>query len=126
MKSMSSENDNSQPLINKIVAFDFPETGRGNAVTEDVQRGDVLLEIPLSRCFSLESAQKSEMLTKAMAKAAAAPAGTRFTPTHDQYMAMFILLEQNLGKQSSHYEHILSLPKAYDLPIFWSEEERKR
>ena len=52
--------------------------------------------------------------------------GTRFTPTHDQYMAMFILLEQNLGKQSSHYEHILSLPKAYDLPLFWSEEERKR
>ena len=126
MKSMSSENDNSQPLINKVVAFDFPETGRGNAVTEDVQRGDVLLEIPLSRCFSLESAQKSEMLTKAMAKATAAPAGTRFTPTHDQYMAMFILLEQNLGKQSSHYEHILSLPKAYDLPLFWSEEERKR
>ena len=126
MKSMSSENDDSQPLINKVVAFDFPETGRGNAVTEDVQRGDVLLEIPLSRCFSLESAQKSEMLTKAMAKATAAPAGTRFTPTHDQYMAMFILLEQNLCKQSSHYEHILSLPKAYDLPLFWSEEERKR
>ena len=41
-------------------------------------------------------------------------------------MAMFILLEQNLGKQSSHYEHILSLPNAYDLPLFWSEEERKR
>ena len=39
MKSMSSENDDSQPLINKVVAFDFPETGRGNAVTEDVQRG---------------------------------------------------------------------------------------
>ena len=63
MKSMSSENDDSQPLINKVVAFDFPETGRGNAVTEDVQRGDVLLEIPLSRCFSLESAQKSGMLS---------------------------------------------------------------
>ena len=116
-----SENT-SQPLINKVVAFDFPETGRGNAVTESVQRGDVLLEIPLERCFSLESAQKSEILTKAMAKASA----THFTPTHDQYMSMHILIEQNLGEQSAHYEHIQSLPKEYDLPFFWSDEERKR
>lgn len=116
-----SENT-SQPLINKVVAFDFPETGRGNAVTESVQRGDVLLEIPLERCFSLESAQKSEILTKAMAKASA----THFTPTHDQYMSMHILIEQNLGEKSAHYEHIQSLPKEYDLPFFWSDEERKR
>ena len=39
---------------------------------------------------------------------------------------MCISNETWLCKQSSHYEHILSLPKAYDLPLFWSEEERKR
>ena len=115
-----SENTFDSPLVNKVVPFDFPETGRGNAVTENVHRGDVLLEIPLERCFSLESARKSEILTKAMEKAA-----TNFTPTHDQYMAMHILLEQNLGEKSKHYQQIQSLPPSYDLPLFWSEEERK-
>jgi hypothetical protein len=117
--------------IKKVEAHDFVETGRGNAAMETVKRGDVILEIPIERCFSLESAKRSEILTKAIEEYRTRSTGNGVYDgevdmvTHDQYLAVHVLVEENMGEKSEHEEHIRALPKTFDLPIFWNEEEKR-
>ena len=97
-----SENTFDSPLVNKVVPFDFPQRlEEATLAMENVHRGDALLEDPSREVFFFGIRAKIGDTNESDGKQQ-----TNFTPTHDQYMAMHILLEQNLGEKSKTIKHI--------------------
>ncbi|KNC87611.1 hypothetical protein SARC_00311 [Sphaeroforma arctica JP610] len=96
-----------------VVERDFTTTGRGLATERDVIAGEVLLSVPVSKCWTVAAAKASEEL-KHLSDAQL---------SNQSLVSLHLLVERNKGGDSSRAAHISCLPKDFDLPIFWDKDE---
>src|SRR6056300_1425006 len=104
-----------RPLIARVSPEDFPDTGRGHCVREATARGEVLLEIPLERAFTLDAARADADMATVI------PCCAR----HDDVVALHVCLERHRGESAARASHVETLPRAFDTAFYWSEEERR-
>lgn len=88
--------------------------GHGVFAKQQLAKGTVTLEIPFSLAMTTESAQRSD-LGPVMQKYPQIPA--------DEVLALHLMHERSKGDESFFAPFIASLPKQFDLPVFWSEHE---
>ncbi len=88
----------------------FGPAGRGIRVKRPVKMGEQLCSIPVSECFSVQTAKNGLPDFCAL-----------FDDTH--VLVIYILMERHKGQSSIHADHIATLPVTYDSALFWSHEE---
>ena len=98
-------------LVALVTPHNFEDTGRGQRCQRDVNRGEVLLSVPLSSCWTVANAKAHPEL-----------AGLEACPDQD-LLALHLLLERAKGEASARHSHIASLPTSFDTPTFWTEAE---
>ena len=99
--------------VTRVAVTEFPTTGRGHAVTEDVARGEVLLEVPIARGFSLESARADADVGRILSACARS----------DDAVALHVCAELARGEGGERAAHVAALPRAFDCACAWTEEE---
>ena len=94
------------------------EDGRGLRVRQDFAVGDTVLSVPWEMLITVEHLINSSHPVGALAE----QLGRRIPQT--DYLALFLLYESQ--NPLSHWQPWLCmLPKAYSVPIFWSEAEMR-
>ena len=111
--SLDDVDDDGRALARLVRPVEFAATGRGHGVVRDVQRGDVLLEVPLRRGFSYDDAMADDEMRE-IAKACV---------RRDDVVALHVCLERYRGKEAKHAAHVEALPKTFDCAFNWSEDE---
>eukprot|EP00873_Tetraselmis_striata_P037874 jgi/Tetstr1/458138/TSEL_044630.t1 len=89
--------------------------GRGLLCTADAPQGSVLLEVPLSACWTVEAARSHPDLAGLAAET---------LPARD-LLALHLMLEAAAGARSPRAAHVASLPSVQEigLPLVWAEAE---
>jgi len=128
-------------------------TGRGVRALERIEKGELLLEIPESSS-TLSSSSSSSSSARALTLSADSTPSAEFSNflleprwkdyspwmklifrlLHEQvsFDRMFALwnssdwydFRQSIGEKSAYYPYFAILPKGYNTPAFWSDEER--
>jgi hypothetical protein len=100
-------------LARRVEAHDFADTGRGQRALRDCARGEVLLEIPLERGFTLAAALEDDAVKRVASCCA----------RHDDVVALHVCAERFRGEKATRAAHVATLPRSFDTAFFWSEEE---
>ena len=90
-----------------VVLKNFEDTGRGVAVSQDTEEGDVLLEVPLEHCWTAANARSSLGLEDLSEKEA---------------ILVHLMVEASKDEPSKHLKQLPSL-ESMALPNFWAEQE---
>ncbi|KAG8470428.1 hypothetical protein KFE25_008849 [Diacronema lutheri] len=105
-----------------VEPFDFPETGRGQRTVRAIRAGETVLAVPLDECWTVSAARAA--LGQAHAPVLAAldrlPA-PRVLKT--PLLALHLLIERARGAGSPHHAHIQVLPREFDSPLHWTDDE---
>ena len=93
----------------------FPETGRGLMACKKLNTGDLVISVPEEMLITTKTAKQSEI-------------GKQLTQLHVQLnslvlLCVFILYEKYRGKSSFWYPYISTLPRSFNTPAYFSEEE---
>ncbi|CAM9982709.1 unnamed protein product, partial [Discosporangium mesarthrocarpum] len=84
---------------------------------EDIRMGDVVMEIPLSLCMTVDTAVASELKEVLDASPALLDA-------QDEVLALHLMHEMRKQEASFWVHFIRTLPEDVDTPLRWSEEDR--
>lgn len=88
--------------------------GHGVFAKQSLPSGQVTLQVPFKLTMNIESASRSE-LAAVLEKYPQIP--------DDEVLALHLMHERSIGKDSFFAPFIASLPTTFDLPVFWSEAE---
>lgn len=98
-----------------VEPFDFRETGRGLRCVRAVAKGEELLAVPLEHCWHAADARRAAELQPLVSAGA--------TLTELDAIALQLLIERSKGPAGARWEHLQTMPPAYDTTLFWSAEE---
>ena len=87
-------------LARRVEAHDFADTGRGQRALRDCARGEVLLEIPLERGFTLAAALEDDAVKRVASCCA----------RHDDVVALHVCAERFRGEKATRAAHVATLP----------------
>ena len=111
-----SQRETPSKLSSKIVQDRFPGMGSGFKAREKVYANDTLIQVPMSVFMSLKTATDSKLKPVVIDL-------FQNNCSANAILALHVLHERSLGEASNFSAYIESLPKAFDLPVVWTDEE---
>lgn len=102
------------------VALMSEAEGYGIMAVEDLKAGELILQVPLSICVHIESLHLSVLHDIVKAE----PHLMAFD-SKDELLALLLMAERRAGSQSFWWPYLSLMPREYDTPLYWEEEERK-
>lgn len=93
----------------------FPATGRGLMACKKLTSGDLVISVPEEMLITAKTAEQSDI-------------GKQLTQLHVRLkpllmLCVFILYENHRGKSSFWHPYISTLPKSFNTPAYFNEEE---
>lgn len=101
----------------KLCPANFPQTGRGLMTNKRLRSGDLVISVPESMLISSKTANQSK-IGKQLSELNLKPA-----LSVKQMLCSFLLYEKYRGRTSFWYPYIKTLPKSFNTPAYFSEEE---
>ncbi|KAL1515957.1 hypothetical protein AB1Y20_002570 [Prymnesium parvum] len=98
-----------------VEPLDFAETGRGLGCVRDVAEGEELLVVPLSDCWWAPDSRAAAEIAPLLSEG--------IELSNMDVCALHLLVERRKGAASTRWAHLCDLPRGYDSPLFWSDEE---
>jgi len=90
------------------------DEGHGVFAAQALQAGEATVRVPFALTMSVESAAQSDLASVLGAYRELPP---------DEVLALHLMHERGKGTGSFFSPFIRSLPRAFDLPVFWSDEQ---
>ncbi|KAK2560011.1 SET domain-containing protein 4 [Acropora cervicornis] len=101
----------------KLCPAMFTQTGRGLMTNKNLIQGDKVISVPGNMLITLKTANESKIgiqLSKLQ---------TKHLLSTKQMLCVFLLYEKYRGRSSFWYPYIATLPKSFNTPAYFSEEE---
>ena len=106
-------------FFGKLCPAMFTQTGRGLMTSKKLIHGDKVISVPGNMLITLKTANESKIgiqLSKLQ---------TKHLLSTKQMLCVFLLYEKYRGRSSFWYPYIATLPKSFNTPAYFSEEEIK-
>jgi len=111
-----SRGDRPAMVSSKIEQDYFPGMGFGFKAGEKVEANETLMEVPPSAFLSLKTATEGPLKPVVLDL-------FESNCSANAILAVHLLHERGLGAASNYSEYVASLPRAFDLPLVWTNEE---
>lgn len=105
----------------KLRPASFPQIGRGLMTPKKLRSGDLVISVPERMLITSKTAEQSEIGKRLVGHIH----GLRLNPvlSAKQMLCIFILHEKYRGRSSFWYPYISTLPKSFNTPAYFQEDE---
>ena len=101
----------------KLRPANFPQTGRGLMTYGKLRSGDLVISVPERMLITSKTAEHSEIGEKLV------ELRLKRVLSAKQMLCVFILYEKYCGKSSFWYPYIVTLPRSFNMPAYFKDEE---
>eukprot|EP00624_Nannochloropsis_granulata_P003675 evm.model.NODE_28528_length_50078_cov_28.909842.18 len=118
LKQWFTEHDGSLHQVD-VAIIDEAE-GCGLVALAPVEAGQLVLQVPMPLCLHVEAVHLSVLRDVVSAEPQLLEKDAQ-----DELLALMLMAERRAGRHSYWWPYLKVMPREYDTPLYWGEEERR-